>query len=191
MNLRCFIAIEITETIKKDMGGLIELLKKYDADVKWVNAENLHLTLKFLGNTSEGLISKIIESLTKITFFYNPFYIKIYTVGMFPNRKYPKVIWAGVEGSDILKKLQSDVEDAMSLLGYKKEDKKFHPHLTLGRVRSQKVISNLIHELDNFTGKDFGSIEVRDIKLMRSELKPTGAHYYCLHEMQFGGKYDE
>ena len=191
MHLRCFIAIEITETIKKDMGGLIEVLKKYDADVKWVNSENLHLTLKFLGNTSEGMIPKIIESLTKIAFFYNPFYITIYTMGVFPNRKYPKVIWAGVEGSDMLKKLRDDIEDSMSLIGYQKEDKKFHPHLTLGRVRSQRGIVNLIHGLDNFTGKDFGSIEVRNIKLMQSELKPTGAYYYCLQEIPFGGKYDE
>jgi 2'-5' RNA ligase len=188
MYLRCFIAIEISEPIKRVISELIEVLKNYDGDVKWVDSENLHLTLKFLGNTSEGLIPKIIESLTKITFFYDAFYIKLCTIGMFPNNKYPKVIWAGVEMSDILKKLQGDIEDSMSLLGYQREDKNFHSHLTLGRVRSQKGIANLIQELNNFTEKDFGSIKVSDIKLMQSELKPTGAHYYCLHKIQLGRK---
>ncbi|OHE59301.1 MAG: 2'-5' RNA ligase [Thermodesulfovibrio sp. RBG_19FT_COMBO_42_12] len=186
--MRCFIAIEIPDPIKRDIGEFIEILKKYNVDVKWVIHENLHFTLKFLGNTPEVLLPEIREALLKIVLPYEPFYIKIFTIGVFPNRKYPRVIWVGVKDSWILKKLTNDIEDSMSLLGYQKEDKEFIPHLTLGRVRSQKGIVNLIYELDNFKEKDFGSVNIEGIKLMKSELTPTGAEYTCLYEMPFGRK---
>ncbi len=188
MYLRCFIAIGIPDPIKRGVGEFIEILKKYNVDVKWAIHENLHLTLKFLGNTPEVLLPKIREALLKVVLSYEPFYIKIYTIGVFPNRKHPRVIWVGVEDSVILKKLVNDIEDSMTLLGYQKEDKKFIPHLTLGRVRSQKGIVNLINELDNFKEKDFGSVNVESIKLMRSELNPKGAEYSCLHDIPLGRK---
>ena len=186
MYLRCFVAIGIPEPIKRDIGELIEILKKYNVDVKWVIHENLHLTLKFLGNTQEILLPKIKESLLNIVLSYEPFYIKICTTGVFPNRRYPRVIWVGVEDSGILTKLKKDIEDAMVLLGYQKEDRGFNPHLTLGRVRSQKGVTNLVNELDNFKDRDFGSINVESIKLMKSELKPKGAEYSCLDEIPLG-----
>ena len=185
MDLRCFIAIELPEPIKKDIDGLIEILKKYNVDVKWVVHENLHITLKFLGRTSEVLLPKISESLSNIALLYEPFYIKMRGVGVFPNRKYPKVIWVGVENSEIVKRLQREIEDSMRLLGYQREEKEFHPHLTVGRVRSQKRIDNLINELDNIKGRDFGVVNVEGIKLMKSKLKPEGAEYSCLYEIRF------
>jgi len=188
MYLRCFVAIEIPEPIKRDIGELLEILKKYNVDVKWIRHENLHLTLKFLGNTPEDLLPKIKEFLLNIVLSYEPFNIKIYTTGVFPNKKYPRVIWVGVEDSGILTKLKKDIENSMVLLGYQKEDREFNPHLTLGRVRSQKGIVNLINELDNFKDRDFGGINVESIKLMKSELKPKGAEYSCLDEIPFWGK---
>ena len=186
MYLRCFIAVDIPGQIKADIGRLIEGLKKQNADVKWVVHENLHFTLKFLGKTSEDLIPRISESLSKVVLSYVPFYIRIYGVGMFPNRRYPRVIWVGIEDKGSLKKLQGDIEDSMALLGYLKEERDFHPHLTLGRVRSQTGIAGIIRELDAFQNRDFGNIEVRTIKLMQSELKPTGAQYSCLQEIPLG-----
>lgn len=186
MYLRCFIAIGISDLIKRDIGEFIEILKKNNVDVKWVTHENLHLTLKFLGNTPEVLLTKIREALLNIVLSYEPFYIKIYKTGLFPNRKYPRVIWVGVEDSEIIKKLKNDIEDSMAALGYQKKDKEFIPHLTLGRIRSQKGIVNLINELDNFKEKDFGSVNVESIKLMKSELKPKGAEHSCLYEILFG-----
>jgi 2'-5' RNA ligase len=188
MYLRCFIAIEISESIKKCISELIDILKKQNVDVKWVTHENLHLTLKFLGNTPEILLPKIRESLINIVLSYEPFYIKIYTVGVFPNKRYPRVIWVGIEDSSILNKLKKDIEDSMVLLGYQKEEKEFKPHLTFGRVRSKKGILNLINELDNFKERDFGYVNVKSIKLMRSDLKPKGAEYSCLYEIPFGEK---
>jgi 2'-5' RNA ligase len=186
MYLRCFIAIDIPEQIRSGIGDLIAFFKKHNADVKWVVHENLHLTLKFLGKTPEDLIPRIGELLSGIVLSYKTFCIKIYGVGVFPNRKYPRVIWVGIEDSDFLKNLQRDIEYAMASLGYQKEEREFHPHLTLGRVRSQKGIAHIIYELDTLQSKDFGSVEIRNIKLMRSDLKPTGAQYSCLQEITLG-----
>ncbi len=188
MHLRCFIAIGMPEPIKREISEIIELMKKYDVDVKWVEMENIHITLKFLGKTPETLLPRIRKSLSTIALSYEPFYIKIYDIGMFPNRRYPRIIWIGVEDSEIVKRLQKDIEDSMESLGYQREDKEFHPHLTIGRVRSQKGMANLINQLDTFKGKNLGSIEVNNIKLMRSELRPTGAKYHCLYEIPFEGR---
>lgn len=190
MDVRCFIAIEIPEMIKRDIGELIEFLRKYNVDVKWVIHENIHITLKFLGNTSETLLPRIYESLSHMVLSYKTFCIKISGIGVFPNRKYPRVIWTGIEDTEILKRLQKDIEDSMTMLGFKREDKEFHPHLTLGRVKSQKGMPHLMNELDNIKGKDFGVINVKSIKLMQSKLKQQGAEYSCLYEIPFGREKD-
>jgi len=186
--LRCFIALDISDHIRRDFGDTIDRLKKHDADVKWVRVDNMHLTLKFLGKTPENILPKIQESLFNVVLSYNPFYIRIYGTGVFPNRKYPRVIWVGVEDSDMLKRLYSDIENVMASLGFKKEQRSFKPHLTLGRVRSHKRIMPVVLDLDTFKDKEFGNIHIKKIKLMKSELKPQGAMYSCLYEIQLGKK---
>jgi RNA 2',3'-cyclic 3'-phosphodiesterase len=186
MGLRCFIAIDIPETIKKEIGELFETLIKYDADVKWVTAANLHLTLKFLGDTAETAIPQIQKALSTVVSSYKPFCIKIRGTGVFPNRKYPRVYWIGTEGAGILKNLKEEIENSMIHFGFGKEDRDFNPHLTIGRVRSLKGVINVVNELGAFQGKEFGVMNVDSIKIMRSELKPKGPEYTCLHEVRFG-----
>jgi 2'-5' RNA ligase len=184
--LRCFIALDISEPIRRDVSEIIDRLKKHDADVKWVPVNNIHLTVKFLGNTPDDVLSKIRDCLFSVVLSYNPFYIRIYATGVFPNRRYPKVIWIGVGDSEILKNLHIDIENAMGSLGFKKETRIFNPHLTIGRVRSRRGILNLVDELDSYQGKEFGNIHVKTIKLMKSELNPQGAKYSCLYEIPLG-----
>jgi len=184
--LRCFIALAISDHIRRECGDIIERLKKHDADVKWVRVDNMHLTLKFLGKTPQKVLPEIQEYLFNVVLSYNPFYIRIYTTGVFPNRKYPRVIWIGVEDSDMLKRLHEDIENTMVSLGFKKEQRPFKPHLTLGRVRSREGIVHLVHDLDMLKDKDFGNIHVKKIKLMKSDLKPQGAIYSCLYDIPLG-----
>lgn len=186
MDLRCFIAVEIPDTIRDEIGEVIDILKKYDADVKWVTIDNFHLTLKFLGKTPEESLPEIRESLSNIVSSYEPFCIRIRGTGVFPNKKFPRVIWVGVEDEGTLLKLAGDIDHSMSVVGYKLEDKEFRPHLTLGRVRSRKGIISIVNELDNFEERNFGLFTVDHIKLMKSELKPKGPEYSCLHEIPFG-----
>ncbi len=188
MYVRSFIAIAIPVPIKERIGKLIDILWKYHADVKWTKYENLHLTLKFLGDTPEILLPKIHEALIGAVSSFKTFCIRIYGTGCFPNKKYPKVIWIGLEHSNILKSLSQDIEDSMVNFGYQKERKAFNPHLTLGRVRSQKGIIDIMTELENYQNYDFGNLEVRNIELMKSVLKPKGAEYTCLFRIPIGEK---
>jgi len=186
MNLRLFIAIDIPEHVKKEIGELLGILKKHDADVKWIPPENIHLTLKFLGTTPDSLVGKIREALLPLVSSYEPFYITIQSTGVFPSSKYPRIIWIGIIDSDTLIEVRNGIESAMSLLGFQREDKKFHPHLTVGRVRGQKGMISLMQELDHSHDKQFGHFRVDQVKLMKSELKPKGAEYNCLHAIPLG-----
>jgi RNA 2',3'-cyclic 3'-phosphodiesterase len=186
MDLRCFIAIGIPAQLQRNIGECIAILKKHDADIKWVTPENLHLTLKFLGNTPDGLLPKIRESLAFVVSTYEPFYIKLYGTGVFPNKKYPRVIWAGLQDADGMKDLQEKVERSMAFLGFKGDDREFNPHLTLGRVRSQGKMILLVRELESFEKNEFGIVPVDRILVMKSELTPKGPEYTCLYDIPFG-----
>jgi RNA 2',3'-cyclic 3'-phosphodiesterase len=186
MDLRCFIAIGIPAQLQRNIGECIEILKKHDADIKWVVPENLHFTLKFLGNTPDVLLPKIRDSLTAVVSTYKPFYIKIYGTGVFPNKTYPRVIWAGLLDADGMKNLQEGVERSMAFLGFKSEDREFNPHLTLGRVRSRRGMIMFLKELETFEEKEFGIVPIDRILLMKSELKPKGPEYACVYDIPFG-----
>lgn len=188
MFLRCFIAIDIPKEIKENISEVINLLSKYGADIKWVKPENLHITLKFLGKTQDLLISKIKEELSHVISLYSPFLVRIYGTGVFPEIKRPRIIWIGVENTNVLVSLKKDIEESMFMLGYQKEDKMFSPHLTIGRIRSQKDIQNIIAVLNNFKDRFFGNIMIESIKLMKSDLKPEGAEYTCLSDFMLGNK---
>lgn len=188
MALRCFIAIEIPETIRRSIDDSIAVLKKSGAEVKWVAFENIHLTLQFLGETEESLIPEIKKALNKIVSPYSPFYIKISTVGCFPDRKRPRVIWVGVEESLPLMDLYTDIASVMERFGYKQEERAFTPHVTIGRVKSNRNMPELSRRLEEVRSTGFSDFEVRNITLMKSELKPSGAKYYSLAEIPFGGR---
>jgi len=186
MALRCFIAIEIPDTIRRSIDDSITALKKSGAEVKWVARENIHLTVQFLGETEESLIPKIKEALDKKLSPYSPFYIRISDVGCFPDRKRPRVIWVGVEESSPLMDLYKDIANAMEAFGYKQEERAFTPHITIGRVKSGKNMRELLVRLDEVGAIRFSDFEVLNITLMKSELKPSGAKYDSLAEIPFG-----
>ena len=190
MVIRCFIAIEIPGLLKRSIGDMIENLKKPGADVKWVPPQNIHITLKFLGSTDESLLETIKDSLSKKLSPYSPFYIKISGIGCFPDERRPRVVWVGTHGSGVIGDVQRDIEAEMKKLGFSSEERKFSPHLTIGRVRSQKRIPEMMKRLDEYRSIGFGDMEVKGITLMKSELKPAGAEYHPLAEIPFGGRND-
>ena len=186
MVFRCFIAIEIPETIRKSVGDIIEILKKSGSDIKWVTPENIHITIQFLGETEESLIAAIKESLEKILAPHRPFCIKIADTGCFPDGRRPRIIWVGMEESQNLIHLYKDIANEMTRFGYQKEERAFTPHITIGRVKSQRNMGELLKRLDEFKGRSIAGFEVQKITLMKSELKPSGAKYYSLAEIPFG-----
>ncbi len=175
--MRCFIAIDIPENIKDAIAGFIEKYGLNLKGIRWIPAENVHLTLKFLGDIKEDLIPEIQKRLALICTRIDVFNINIRGAGAFPNLKYPNVLWIGIDESEGLRRLYEDIEESMSDLGFEKEDRKFSPHLTIGRVKDRKGIEPVIKRLYTFKDTFFGSIEVKEVLLMRSVLKPSGAEY--------------
>jgi len=135
--IRAFVAIDLPENVRRELGRIQDSLRGKGAAerVRWVKPEGIHLTLKFLGNVPSSTITGIVHAVTEASEGVKPFTISISGLDCFPSSSRPNVIWVGVEG-DIapLTRLQSAVEDRLSVLGYPEEKRSYTPHLTLGRV---------------------------------------------------------
>ena len=186
--IRSFIAIKMPEHIQEKLEGIQEKLKQADAHISWVNPESIHLTLKFLGNIQEKQVADILAALKESVQTITPFQLQIGYAGAFPNIRFPRVIWVGVTDDErnSLKTLQEDLESRLTRLGFESEQGRFQPHLTLGRVRSQKNRSNLLRAIESMTNVWVGEIPVNAVYLIRSVLKPTGSEYTDLAEVKLG-----
>ncbi len=187
--MRTFIAINLDPEIKKALTQLIDELKIRHTEsrgIRWVRPEGMHLTLKFLGEIGENQIPLIEGSLRKISEKYSPFSLKIKGTGYFPPKsKAPRVFWIGIEEEGILEKLHIQLEEEMEKLGFPKEKRKFHPHLTLGRVKTSSNLRGILDLLEQYNEKILGEMEVQKMTFFRSVLKPTGAEYSVLSEFEF------
>ncbi len=191
--MRCFIAIGLPEKTEHRITSLIEQLKPLSHAVKWVTSENLHLTLKFLGEANEAKAPEIIDALLDTTSAHNRFLLNAHGTGVFPNASWPKVIWVGLESEGGLPALHSDIERAMEPLGFAPEKRAFSPHLTIGRIkairnRSDKPLQleRLMHEVHSRKDEDFGSFEVSEVALMKNDLQPAGAVYTTVFASPLG-----
>ncbi|MGD0883533.1 MAG: RNA 2',3'-cyclic phosphodiesterase [Thermodesulfovibrionales bacterium] len=188
MGIRSFIAIPLSVSLKKGIAELLDELKQMNADIKWVPAENVHITVKFLGDVAEDALPAIEEALSKVSASQRSFTVKLSGTGFFPDKRRPRVLWIDIQEYQGLRELQDLVEESLISLGLKKETKNFSPHLTIGRVRTTKNLSSLVEAMETLKGRDFGNIEVRLLSLMKSELKPTGAEYKTLAEFNLKGE---
>jgi RNA 2',3'-cyclic 3'-phosphodiesterase len=178
--------VELPDKVKRAIAERIDALKRSGAEVKWVSIENIHITMQFLGETEETLIPMIKESLKKILSPYTPFYIKIAKVGCFPEGKRPRIIWIGVEDAQPLKNIHAEITNEMMKYGFRKEERDFTPHITIGRVKSQRNLGEMHRRLTEMKDTCFSDFEVFSLTLMKSTLKPSGAVYNSLAEIPFG-----
>ncbi len=188
--IRTFIAIELDESIKDGLTRLQERLKGEAprGSVRWIRSEGIHLTLKFLGDVPADQIGEITRALQNSCQGFAPFSLSCGELGCFPNLKRPRVVWVGIqEETGILARLQKAIEEHVAPLGYPTEKRKFSPHLTLGRVQ-RRVSSDDLRRLGELVGTSeigmLGRMEVRSVNLMRSDLRPSGAVYTRLAEVE-------
>jgi len=186
MGIRSFIAVNLDGDLKKKIAEETENLRKIGGDIKWVPPENLHITLKFLGDTDEDLIPTVQERLSVISSSSAPFSLRLSGAGVFPDKRRPRVIWIDINNPGELIKLQGSVEVSMVSIGFVKEDRPFSAHLTLGRVKALKNLKSLIDPLEALRDRDFGNIEVNSFSLMKSVLEPKGPEYTVIKEFHFG-----
>jgi 2'-5' RNA ligase len=184
--IRAFIAIKISQEIQEKLAKIQKKLKQADAHISWVKSENIHLTLQFLGNIEDSQVQAIEAQLRESVKAVLPFQLQVGYAGAFPNLRYPQVVWIGVsdDDTDSLKTLQEEIGSRLRPLGFQQEGGLFKPHLTLGRVRSQKNKSNLLRAIESIVNIWVGEIAVDAVYLIKSELKPTGAEYTDLVEVK-------
>lgn len=185
MKIRTFIAIDVPSKIKDDIFEIQkELVKSVGEGIKWEEKEKFHITLKFLGDVNEEAINSIHHVLSESLSGFGNFAITYKGIGCFPDLKHPRVIWIGCEDqSGKLFTLQKLVEEKMSELGFEKENKDYHPHITLGRVKNPKNLTGLIKKIEsiNFEAR---TGEVEEVLIMKSDLKPTGSVYTVLRKIK-------
>jgi 2'-5' RNA ligase len=188
--LRAFIAIEIPPEIKKAIADQIASLKNSAGHaVRWVAPENIHLTLKFLGETSPSNVQPLSEALQAECEQHAPFEISVSGLGCFPNAHRPRVIWIGLGIPQELNHLQHKLEQATARLGYATEDKPFSPHLTIGRVREQATsaeLKNINCEFEKLHVGLLGTFTASSVHLFKSDLKPSGPVYTSLFNARLG-----
>jgi len=175
--IRCFIAIELSEEIKNTLAKIEKELEKTIYGVKWVEPGNIHLTLKFLGYIEKDIVEKIKEILKEIAAGMKPFKIKLSSVGAFPSPSQPRVIWVGIdEGKKESTEIANLIEEKVSPLGIEKENRAFHPHLTLARVKFLKDKSSVKNA---FASSKVPQVEMTATKitLFQSTLSPEGPTY--------------
>jgi 2'-5' RNA ligase len=192
--IRAFIAIELPEAILAELGSIEARLKPQmpRETIRWVRADSIHLTLKFLGQVPSDQLEMITLSLRVAVAAHAPFTLEVKGAGCFPDIHRPRVVWVGVqENNHRLHALQRAVENAIGPLGYPTEIRDFTPHLTLGRVArdvrqvDQKKIGDVVQAAGVGT---LGRWEVRQVALIKSDLKPSGAEYTILAHAPLTGK---
>jgi RNA 2',3'-cyclic 3'-phosphodiesterase len=173
--MRCFIAIEIPSEIKSAFIDLQNDLRNAGADVAWTNPDNVHLTLKFLGEIDKKLIGEVEKVCLETIADMPPFKLSINGTGVFPNARHPRVLWVGLSGDvERLERLQEQLDERLAGIGFDNEEKDFQPHLTVGRIRSNKNLRELLARSDGYTLPAL-SFVVQEIVLMKSDLLPSGA----------------
>jgi 2'-5' RNA ligase len=175
---RSFFAIELSAEIAGGVRRIQGALRERAPGVRWVRPEGIHLTLTFLGEVEPDRIETIMHKAEETIHNLGSFAVEIRGCGGFPTAQNPRVIWIGVEDpSGRLTQMQARVATGMAALGFIEERRGYTPHLTVGRVRSGKGRKTLSQALDEIKGSDLGEMEVREVILFRSHLKPTGAEY--------------
>ena len=177
--MRLFVALELSREIRGTIAALIRQCKPLDESWKWTLAENLHVTLKFLGEIPANRLDDVVAALREVP-FERALTLRFRGLGFFPNERRPRVLWAGIEATEDLPALAKSVEAALESIGVPKEDRAFTPHLTLARSKEGRISPQLRDILTKYASRDFGTAIMDDFRLIRSELKSSGAEYTTL-----------
>ena len=186
--IRTFIAIKLPESIISSIREIQENMRTNGLNLRWVRPENIHLTLKFLGDIKENSIENVTTAIYDSVKTYVPISLCAKGIGVFPGIKRPRVVWVGVSGQiESLLGLQKRMEEELEILGFEKEKRPFNGHLTLGRIKGRidpKRFGDALKKYVEFTSETFCADKVI---LYKSELKPTGAVYTEIVNVPLGG----
>ncbi len=181
--MRLFVAVNLPDEVRTAIWQSTATVRSRGFPVRWVSAESIHLTLKFLGEVDESLESRVIAAMESAVVGARGFTLSLVGFGAFPNSRRPRVVWLGCESVTALELVQHRIEEEMNAIGFPLEGRPFRPHVTLGRARREarapdwRGFDGVLREAA-FTGV----VAVKTIDLMQSELSRTGARYNKRYE---------
>ena len=183
--IRSFLALELTEGLRR---SLVAIGRKVDSpafDVRWVRPENLHLTLRFLGEASEEELAGVAQAARNAAEQAEPFQVVLCGLGAFPARGSPRVVWVGVKDPEPLLLLEARLSQELERMAWPPPDKAFRPHLTLGRVKGPRGAGELRRLLEENGQAIAGLVRVDHLALIKSQLRSAGPTYTILNRYPF------
>lgn len=185
--MRVFVALNLPAAERKRIHRAAAPLRERELPVRWADLDSFHVTLKFLGDVRSEALDRINQVLGAAAGENAPFEMDLGGFGAFPTIRRPRVFWLGADASPALRCLKQDVEWGLAELGFDRETRAFHPHVTLGRV-NQEEGAGVFRGVDELTASlDYtSSVAVRSVDLMRSELGKDGARYSVLESHRLG-----
>lgn len=187
-NIRAFLAMTIPQKVRQKLGALTHEFRQKTPEVHWIPSDKLHVTLFFFGNVDEKkLLEEMVPAVQRVISSEPPLDLACGGIGVFPNWKYPKIIWAGITGdTDRLLLLHDHLNHILAPFDLKKDRRLFRPHLTIGRADKIRKDAQIVRLTEQLGPIEFGHIPVKDLTLFRSELTKEGAVYTPLRVLPLG-----
>lgn len=188
MPFRAFIAVDLPSDPR--LVGVVQEFREASRDLKLVSADRLHVTLKFLGDTEEGLVPEVVSAMREASAGVSPLTVQIRGTGAFPNAERPRVLWVGLVGADALARMARSLNENLLALGYEKETRSWSPHVTLARVRDPRGPRGLdrVQAVLRARADDvFAEARVEDLRLKKSVLRPEGPEYTTVESVRLVG----
>ncbi len=182
--VRSFIAVDLDDQkLLQSIVAAQQTLSRAGGDLKLVEPQNIHITLRFLGEIRQELVQDIIEQMKEVRF--SAFTARFRGVGVFPNLHRPRVVWVGIEdGAKEMSEISNTLEKGLRTLRVQPDNRGFTPHLTIARVRSGRNISELSRTISEMQDMEFGSIGVNSVRLKKSTLSSSGPTYEDIYRLQ-------
>jgi 2'-5' RNA ligase len=184
--MRVFTGIKLDESSRVNLISALKEFKKISSPIKWVKPENIHLTLRFLGEMPEDRAALLCRSLSAVNYRSGAFTLRIRGFGKFGRRKDVRILWGGIEALTPLKELYSDLEEQLSKLGFKREERPFSPHLTLGRNKKVFDFRRILDIIEENRSTEIAELKVKAFQVFKSTLTADGPIYSVLKEIHLG-----
>jgi 2'-5' RNA ligase len=184
---RTFVAVELSDDVRKRTAGLQEQMKAAGARLRWVRPHNLHFTLRFLGEIPAAQVARAVVATREAIRTVEPFVVTIAGLGAFPTFARPEVIWVGTtDGAEALEGLTRKLNAALARERFATDPRQFRPHLTLGRVRDNRQWGDLVRSLERFRAAVIGVERIEYVTVMESHLTPEGPVYTPREQVRLG-----
>lgn len=181
--MRVFIGIKFDESTRADIEKFLKPFKKIGTPIKWVKPENVHLTLKFIGEVSPEKFAQIEDAITSSDFAVGAFDLKIVGCGKFGRGSELNIFWIGIDKNEKIENLYQKIEDALQKVGISREEREFKPHLTVGRNKKRFNFKPLFQMIGEKADLPLSQFQVKAFQIFKSELFPTGPVYTVLKEI--------